>query len=47
MDGDPTWGNRNTMFLAEDYAGDELEVEFTISDIKDVGGPSELYGTVN
>jgi len=47
MDEDPTWGNRHTRFLAEVYAGDELEVEYTISDKKDVGGPSELYGILS
>jgi acyl dehydratase len=46
MDGDPTWGNRHTRFLAEVYAGDELEVEYSISDKKD-GGPSELYGILS
>jgi acyl dehydratase len=46
MDGDPTWENRHTRFLAEVYAGDELEVEYSISDKKD-GGPSELYGILS
>jgi acyl dehydratase len=46
MDGDPTWGNRHTRFLAEVYAGDELEVEYSISDKKD-GRPSELYGILS
>jgi acyl dehydratase len=46
MDGDPTWGNRHTRFLAEVYAGDKLEVEYSISDKKD-GGPSELYGILS
>ncbi len=34
MDGDPSWNNRHTRFLAEAYAGDELEVEYSISDKK-------------
>ena len=29
MDGDPSWDNRHTRFLAEVYAGDELEVEYS------------------
>ena len=32
MDGDPKWNNRNTRFLEEAYAGDELEVEYHVSD---------------
>jgi acyl dehydratase len=46
MDGDPAWGNRHTRFLAEVYAGDELEVEYSVSDKKD-RGPSELYGILS
>ncbi len=46
MDGDHTWGNRHTRFLSEVYAGDELEVEYSISDKKD-GGPSERYGILS
>lgn len=46
MDGDPTWGNRHTRFLAEVYAGDEMEVEYTISDKRD-GERSELYGILS
>jgi len=46
MDGDPTWGNRHTRFLSEVYAGDELEVEYSISDKKD-GGHSERYGILS
>ena len=34
MDGDPSWDNRHTRFLAEIYAGDELEVQYSISDKK-------------
>ena len=33
-------------FLSEVYAGDELEVEYSISDKKD-GGLSELYGILS
>lgn len=32
MDGDPKWDNRQTRFLAEAYVGDELEVEYSVSD---------------
>jgi len=32
MDGDPKWDNRHTRFLAEVYAGDELEVKYSVSD---------------
>ena len=35
MDGDPKWRNRHTRFLSEVYAGDELEVEYSISDKKE------------
>jgi len=45
MDGDP-WGNRHTRFLSEVYAGEELEVEYSISDKKD-GELSELYGILS
>ncbi|MDQ6863194.1 MAG: hypothetical protein M3044_05165 [Thermoproteota archaeon] len=30
MDGDPDWDNRHTRFLDEVYAGDELDVEYSI-----------------
>ena len=46
MDGDPSWNNRHTRFLAEVYAGDGLEVEYSISDKKD-GGNSERYGILS
>jgi acyl dehydratase len=46
MDGDPTWENRHTRFLAEVYAGDELEVEYNISDKKE-GERSEHYGILS
>ena len=46
MDGDPKWDNRHTRFLAEVYAGDELEVEYSISDKKG-GGNSEKYGILS
>ena len=45
MDGDPKWDNRHTMFLGEVYAGDELEVEYYISDKKE--GNSESYGILS
>jgi acyl dehydratase len=35
MDGDPAWGNRNTRFLGEVYAGEELEVKYTVSEKKE------------
>jgi hypothetical protein len=35
MDGDPKRRNRHTRFLSEVYAGDELEVEYSISDKKE------------
>jgi acyl dehydratase len=37
--------NRHTRFLGEVYAGDELEVEYSISDKK--GGNSERYGILS
>jgi acyl dehydratase len=46
MDGDSSWDNRHTRFLAEVYADDELEVEYSISDKKD-GGNSERYGILS
>ena len=45
MDGDPNWDNRHTRFLDEVYAGDELEVEYSISDKKE--GNSESYGILS
>jgi acyl dehydratase len=38
MDGDPTWNNRNTRFLGEVYAGEELEVKYIVSEKKDDKG---------
>lgn len=32
MDGDNSWNNRQTRFLAEAYVGDELEVKYIVSD---------------
>ncbi len=32
MDGDPEWDNKQTRFLAQAYVGDELEVEYSVSD---------------
>jgi hypothetical protein len=46
MDGDPSWNNRHTRFLAEAYAGDEFEVEYSISDKKGEGN-SERYGILS
>jgi hypothetical protein len=45
MDGDPKSNNRHTRFLDEVYTGDELEVEYSISDKK--GGNSERYGILS
>ena len=48
MDGDRKWDNRHTRFLGEVYAGDELEVEYSISDKKEGGGnSSEMYGILS
>jgi len=38
MDGDPAWSNRNTRFLGEVYAGDELEVKYIVSEKKEDKG---------
>lgn len=35
MDGDPRWNNRNTRFLGEVYAGEELAVKYTVSEKKE------------
>jgi hypothetical protein len=43
MDVDPSRDNIHPRFLAEVYAGDELEVEYSISDKKGDGN-SEMYG---
>ena len=43
MDGDPKWNNRNTRFLEEAYAGDELEVEYHVSDKRE---GTNMKGTV-
>lgn len=34
MNINPSWNNRHTRFLNEVYAGEELEVEYSISDKK-------------
>ena len=48
MDGDPKWNNRHTRFLDEVYAGDELEVEYCVSDKKEGGNSdSEMYGILS
>jgi acyl dehydratase len=46
MDGDSKWDNRHTRFLAEVYAGEELEVEYSISDKKGEEN-SEKYGILS
>jgi acyl dehydratase len=46
MDGDPKWNNRNTRFLEEAYAGDELEVEYHVSDKRE-GTNTERYGILS
>jgi acyl dehydratase len=38
MDGDTSWDNRNTRFLGEVLVGDDLEVEFRVSDKKEGNG---------
>ena len=45
MDGDPNWDNRHTRFMGEVYAGNELEVEYSISN--KVEGNSERYGILS
>jgi len=45
MDGDPKWDNRHTRFFGEVYAGDKLEVEYSISDKRE--GNSEMYGILS
>jgi acyl dehydratase len=45
MDGDPKWDNRHTRFFGEVYAGDKLEVEYSVSDKKE--GNSERYGILS
>ena len=45
MDGDPNWDNRHTRFMGEVYAGDELEVEYSISN--KVEENSERYGILS
>lgn len=45
MDGDPNWNYRHTRFLDEVYVGDELEVEYYISDKKE--RKSENYGILS
>jgi acyl dehydratase len=38
MDGDAAWSNRNTRFLGEVYAGEELEVKYTVSEMNEDKG---------
>lgn len=46
MDGDTKWNNRNTRFLGEVYVGDELEVEYRVSDKRE-GNPTDTYGILS
>jgi hypothetical protein len=46
MDGDAKWNNRNTRFLGEAYAGEELEVEYYVSDKRE-GSNSDSYGILS
>ena len=46
MDGDAKWNNRNTRFLGEAYVGDELEVEYRISDKRE-GHSTDSYGILS
>jgi acyl dehydratase len=45
MDGVPEWDNRHTRFLAEAYVGDELEVEYSVSDKREEN--TEKYGILS
>ncbi len=38
MDGDPEWSGRQTRFLGEVYAGEELDVKYTVASKKDEAG---------
>lgn len=38
MDGDSEWGGRQTRFLGEVYAGQGLDVKYTVAGKKDEGG---------
>ena len=38
MDGDPSWSGRHTRFLGEVYAGEKLDVKYTVSDKKEDKG---------
>jgi acyl dehydratase len=46
MDGDPNWNNRHTRFVGAVYAGDKLEVEYTVSDKKEHKN-NEKYGILS
>lgn len=46
MDGDTSWDNRNTRFLGEVLVGDDLEVEFRVSDKKEGNGTGS-YGILS
>jgi hypothetical protein len=45
MDGDPEWDNKQTRFLAQAYVGDELEVEYSVSDKREER--TGLYGILS
>jgi acyl dehydratase len=38
MDGDPEWSGRQTRFLGEVYAGEELDVKYTVASKKEETG---------
>jgi hypothetical protein len=46
MDGDAKWNNRNTRFLGESCAGEELEAEYYLSDKREVSN-SDNYGILS
>lgn len=46
MDGDTSWDNRNTRFLGEVLVGDDLEVEYRVSDKKEGNGTGS-YGILS
>jgi acyl dehydratase len=38
MDGDPEWGGRQTRFMGEVYAGEQLDVKYTVAGKKEEKG---------
>jgi acyl dehydratase len=46
MDGDTSWDNRNSRFLGEVLLGDDLEVEYRVSDKKE-GNTTGSYGILS